>query len=194
MVVAMPENLRLFIAVELDPKLREELAKLQKELKKSGADAKWVAPDNIHLTLKFLGATPTDKIEAINNALQETAFLTPCLNATISQLGAFPRIESARIIWIGVNEGKTELESLVGKIETRLFELGFPREEHPFAAHLTLARVRSPLNRQNLVEKLKQTKFPALIQPIAAIVLFKSTLTPKGPVYEALKRIKLKAS
>ncbi|MFZ5801293.1 MAG: RNA 2',3'-cyclic phosphodiesterase [Candidatus Omnitrophota bacterium] len=190
----MPENLRLFIAVELGSPLREQLAEIQKELKKSGADAKWVKPENIHLTLKFLGATASDKVESISNALQEIALLTPGFSATASQLGAFPKIEYPRVIWVGISEGKTELENLGRKIEDRLFELGFSREERPFAAHLTLARIRSPLNRQSLVEKLKQAQFPAQTQLIREIILFKSTLTPKGPIYEALKRITLKAS
>jgi RNA 2',3'-cyclic 3'-phosphodiesterase len=190
----MPESLRTFIAVELNSSLREALARIQKELKSSGADAKWVKPENIHLTLKFLGAIPLDKIETINRVLQDIADQFPAFAISLSQLGAFPKIEFPRVIWIDLKEGKETLERLAKEIEAKLSSLGFPPEDRAFQTHITLARIKSAQNRLNLVKQLKETDVPALNQKIDKITFFKSTLTPKGPVYEVLKEIILKAS
>jgi len=190
----MSETLRTFIALELSPEIRQELSKIQKELKKSGADAKWVKPENIHLTLKFLGNTPVDKIPLINNLLQETANQCKSFDISISDLGVFPRIESPRVIWVDINQGKEELIKFAGEIENKLSDLGFIKEDRPFQTHVTLARIKSSLNRLNLAEKLKAINPPPLSQRVDKITFFKSTLTPQGPVYEILKEITLKTS
>ena len=190
----MDEKIRTFIAIELDSSLRQALSKAQNELKTSGADAKWVRPENIHLTLKFLGPTPTDKIETICQLLQDTANQFAVFEIRLSNIGAFPKIESPRVIWIDINEGKETLKALFKEIEAKLSPLGFPPEDRPFQTHITLARIRSPLNRINLVDKLKGIPTPALNQRVDKITFFKSTLSPKGPIYEILKEINLKAN
>lgn len=190
----MSAFIRTFIALELFSEIRQELSKIQGELKKSGADAKWVKPENIHLTLKFLGSTPSDKIETINQILLDISSRFPVFEMSLSQLGAFPKIESPRVIWIDIKEGKETLQTLVKEIEEKLSSLGFPPEDRPFQTHITLARIRSSLNRINLVNKLKGIPIPDLNQRIDKITFLKSTLTPKGPIYEILKEIKLKAN
>lgn len=188
----MADPPRTFIAIELSPSIRQELSKIQNELKKSGADAKWVKPENIHLTLKFLGATPVDKIEAINQILQDISEGFQSFEITVSHLGAFPRIESARVIWLDINEGKEVLKKLAREIEEKISALGFPIEDRPFQTHITLARIRSSQNRAALIEKLKDTKPPLLSQGVDKITFLKSTLTPQGPIYEILKEANLK--
>ena len=188
----MSETIRAFIAIELDEPVRTALQEIQDELKTSKADAKWVNPHNIHLTLKFLGATPVDKIDAISQALREAVLKFTGFNILITQLGAFPKPEYPRVVWVEITEGDKTLEELAGEIEERLLPLGFPKEERRFAAHITIARIRSSLNRIDLANKLKEAKPPLLSQKVDKITLFKSTLTPKGPVYEALKTINLK--
>ncbi|MDP3142993.1 MAG: RNA 2',3'-cyclic phosphodiesterase [Candidatus Omnitrophota bacterium] len=188
----MSETLRTFIAIELNPQIKQELAKIQSELKKSGADAKWVKPENIHLTLKFLGATAVDKIETINQALQDVAKNHSSFEMAIAQLGAFPRIESPRIIWLDINQGKEILKNLAREIEEKISVLGFPKENRPFQTHITLARIKSSLNRIDLAKKLKETTPLPLSQRIDKITFLKSTLTPQGPNYEIIKEIDLK--
>jgi len=190
----MTGTLRTFIAIELDPLIRQELAKLQKELNKSGADAKWVKPENIHLTLKFLGDTPINKIETINSILQEIANQFNSFEISLSQIGTFPKVDSPRVIWVDIIQGKEAVLKLAGEIEDKFLQVGFPKEGRAFQAHVTIARIRSPLNKINLVKQIKEIKPPQFTQAVDKLTFFKSTLTPQGPIYEILKEISLKTS
>ena len=91
--------IRAFLAIDLPASLRSVLSSAQEELKQSGADVKWVKPENIHLTLKFLGNVPLDKIETIGDVLKQTAEQFPQFSFKLCELGAFPRIQSPRVIW-----------------------------------------------------------------------------------------------
>jgi len=185
--------MRTFIAIALTQEIRDYLAGIQEELKKSRADAKWVQPKNIHLTLKFLGERDDKKIERIKEILEETTKNKDCFTMRLSNIGAFPKIESPRVIWIGIDKGEQVTKELAYELEEKIAAVGIPKEDRAFSSHITIARLKSPLNRQALVQELKNLPKPQNMEfQVKKITLYKSILTPQGPIYEALKEANLK--
>lgn len=185
--------MRTFIAIELDKEIKKALSKIQDELKTTQADVKWVAPENIHLTLKFLGEIEENKIPKISQILKDISNQTKPFTIALSELGAFPGLKYPRVVWIGIAEGKAELLKLAELIEARLVQLKFPKEKRGFSAHFTLGRFRTGKNKDVLSQKLNTIKVPGLRQEIKSIALFKSTLSPKGPLYDKINEEKLKS-
>jgi 2'-5' RNA ligase len=183
----MSGTLRTFIAIELTNELHEELRILQQELKKSEIDAKWVSPENIHLTLKFLGNIDLNQAEQIKNILNEISKQSKPFYLNLSGIGVFPKLDHPRVLWVGVNEGKNESIEIAKKLEDDLEKIGFQKENRPFSPHLTLARIRSSKNKDKLKELAEQTSFTSNNKVyVNKLTLFKSTLTPKGSVYSIL--------
>lgn len=182
-------EIRAFIAVELTPDVQDILAVVQAQLKKSGADIKWVRPKNIHLTLKFLGNIPSENITRIYDAMRDTVKEQHPFSITLTHIGAFPKIERPKVVWIGAEENQSDIRQISTSLEERLASLNFKKEERDFKAHITIGRVRSSLNRHHLIKALKTFRLEhAIIQHVDHITLFKSTLTPKGPIYEILEQ------
>lgn len=188
--------MRTFIAIELPLQIKEYLARLQERLKKLGADVTWVKPDNIHLTLKFLGEIEDKKISKVIQILEDT--LKDKLNFVmrLSSIGAFPSINSPRVIWMGIDKGDTQIKEIANDLEEEISRLGIPKEDRPFSSHITIGRLRSAQNRERLVKDLKELKGSIINEnlefPVTKILLMKSTLTSKGPIYEVLKEATLK--
>jgi len=185
--------MRTFIAIEISEELRQELSVLQQELKKSEADVKWVAPDNLHLTLKFLGDTEEGKIEAMKRLLNKIAGGQSSFTISFAQIGVFPKPDFPRVVWVGIEKGKDDLMRLATRIEEELFSLKFPKEKRPFSTHLTLGRVRSPQNKDKLktmINNLEGFKASNAVG-IDGFVLFRSQLTPQGSIYTALEKFTL---
>lgn len=182
------DKIRTFIAIELNANVQNAISAILDDLRKTGADVKWVKPKDIHLTLKFLGDTPTDKIEPIEKILKECCRMRSPFALTLTHLGAFPSIESPKIIWLGAAAGKKEIKEFSLSIEEKLLELSFEKEKREFEPHLTLGRMRSMQNRFALVKAIKAHQLnPAISLEVDHIALIKSTLTPQGPIYETLK-------
>ena len=188
--------MRAFIAIELPEDIRKALAQLQNRLKSCGADVKWVEPNNIHLTLKFLGEIDDAQLNRITSILQNVSANTNSFPAFISSFGAFPKINSPRVIWIGINKGNSEVSAIAKYLENEIKNVGIPAEDKPFSSHITIARTRSIFNLEKLVKELKflESNFSLQVREfdVTKITLFKSSLTPKGPVYEILKEATLK--
>lgn len=186
--------MRLFIAIELSDDIRNTLSQIQAHLKYAGADVKWVEKDNIHLTLKFLGEVTEEKAEKIKTILDEIGKTSKPFEISVKDIGAFPKIDFPRVIWVGLDNGAKESVELAGKIDDALSKIGFQKETRLFAAHLTIGRVRSPKNKEALREKIASFR-PQTIdhrpQTILSITLFQSTLTPQGPIYSKLHEAKL---
>lgn len=185
--------MRTFIAIELTQEIQGYLADIQRELKKCRADVKWVQPENIHLTLKFLGERDEKKIEKIKEIVEETAKTKTCFTVRLSNIQTFPKVGSPRIIWVGIDQGDKETQDLAYELEEKIAKIGIPKENRPFSSHITIARIRSPLNRADLMQKLKTLppcQDKALL--VTKITFYKSTLTPKGPIYEVLLEANLK--
>ncbi len=191
--------MRTFIAIELPQETKNHLAKLQEQLKTTGADVKWVTPHNIHLTLKFLGETNEKKIDKIKAILKLTAEGKKSFPVSLSSIGTFPNLDFPRIIWLGIDKGTAQIKELVEELEERIAKIGIPKEKRPFSSHITIGRIKSADKKELLIEALKNTsalleKSPLPEFPADKITFFKSTLTPKGPIYEILKEVNLRTN
>jgi 2'-5' RNA ligase len=190
--------MRTFIAIELPKNIKDFLVRLQDQLKKSRADVKWVQPQNIHLTLKFLGEIDEQKLDKIVLILEEITKTNNSFYIRISSLGAFPKIRFPRVIWVGIDKGDMETAQIAKVLEEEIAKIGIPPEKRPFSSHITIGRVRSNLNQGELAKNLDDLANSSLGENleflVTKIMLFKSTLTPKGPIYEVLKEAYLKTS
>lgn len=191
--------MRAFIAIELPKNIKASLTGLQEELKTSGADIKWVEPENIHLTLKFLGEIDEIVFNKVIKILGDIGLDINPFQLSICSLGAFPKINFPRVIWVGVDKGDIEVKKIAKGLQEKIAKIGIPGEDRAFSSHITIGRVRSIRNREKLISDLGKLaadfaeKYPAEFS-VTKITLFKSTLTPKGPIYEAFKVAHFKAT
>ncbi|MDD5680433.1 MAG: RNA 2',3'-cyclic phosphodiesterase [Candidatus Omnitrophica bacterium] len=183
----MPETIRCFIAIELSQEIKNALSEIQAELKKSVGDVKWVRPENIHLTLKFLGHISPDTVEEVKTALTQIAAKTKPFRIRLSSPGAFPKPERPRVVWIGIDEGNTESVLLANLIEEKLAHLNIEKEEREFHPHLTLGRIDFLKDKDSLKNAFASLKVTPAGMSASEITLFQSTLTRGGAVYTALK-------
>ncbi len=190
--------MRLFVALELPPAVREAAAEIQGRLKPTGAEVKWVRPESMHLTLKFLGEVRPDMVPALQEALEHACQGRRALELELSGCGAFPGRGRPRVVWLGVRGQVEELADLAGAVEESLAGLGFAPERRPFRAHLTLGRVRqgrrgrrAPDTRElsRALAGLGSWQGPAF--RAATVALMQSTLTPQGAIYQPLHVISL---
>lgn len=180
--------MRLFIAVNLEEELKKKIVPFQEELKKTGADVKWVAVENLHLTLKFLGEVTEEKIYSIEQVVVPILKNFSSFEMRLSGFGVFPNFNYPRVIWLGIEESSEKLKMLSEKIEDSLVPLGFDKENRPFTAHLTLGRMRSLKNKQELIKKIVEKKDQEIgIQKVEKIYLMQSFLKPTGPIYTPVK-------
>ncbi len=192
----MMEEFRAFIAIELPPPVHEELSRVIAELRAGHErSVKWVDPQLIHLTLKFLGNTRFEKAPEVTEAIRQAARTIKPFLLEMNGLGAFPNDRTPRVIWAGVSGDIPTLQALQKEIERALTPLGFAPEGKEFSPHLTLGRVREgifPKERAELGKKLGMIEMPKGIAiPVTHICLMKSTLTPKGPLYDRVSVIPL---
>jgi len=191
------EQIRSFIAIELPQELKLALARLRDKLKSgSRAPVKWVDPDSIHLTLKFLGNIDSDITGKITSALEEAVRGTSPFSVELSGLGVFPNIRRVQVVWVGLAGEVAKLGQLQQRIETGLIPLGFAAESRSFTPHLTLGRVRdyaAPDERQDLGQLVTGTGFEAKCKVnVDAVHLIKSQLTREGPIYSKISTVALK--
>jgi RNA 2',3'-cyclic 3'-phosphodiesterase len=173
-------RLRLFLALDLPEGHRRRAGDVAEELRGRGWDARWVAPDNHHVTLRFLGATEEAAVPALRDALAPVARSSPSLQLALRGLGAFPTPRRARVLWAGVHDPSGTLPLLAAAMERALEPLGWKPEGRPYTAHLTLARLRAARS----VEPLPPDPFEGL-EPfsVAEVVLYRSRLHPSGARY-----------
>ncbi|KAA0254661.1 MAG: RNA 2',3'-cyclic phosphodiesterase [Acidobacteria bacterium] len=148
---------------------------------------KWVRPDQLHFTLKFLGEVPADRVPAARRALGAAVSGLWAFDLFLSGLGAFPPGGPPRVVWAGCGEGREALEALAARVDAEMAAEGFPAESRPFAAHLTLGRVKDPRAARGLRERLAARDAGAFGRVrVAEVVLFRSRLSPAGPSYEPI--------
>ncbi|MFA5089824.1 MAG: RNA 2',3'-cyclic phosphodiesterase [Candidatus Omnitrophota bacterium] len=183
--------MRAFIAISLPEDIKKSIACLQDKLKTASRDISWVKPENIHLTLKFLGEIDEHALKKAEAAMEDAAGKENDFYIRLSSAGAFPRADFPRVIWVGIDKGDVCVKRIAQNLEDNLSRAGFPKEKKEFSSHITIARVRSALKGNEMISLLneyadifhdKETGFTA-----CGITLFKSTLTPKGPIYETVK-------
>lgn len=181
--------LRLFIAVEIPSEIQKALYQLKEKI--SFKKAKWPSPENLHITLKFLGSCPEDKKEEIKEYLTKALSNLGSSSFKLGKLGCFPSEKKARVFWVGVEEKEPYLENLYKRIEAALEPLGFVKEKRPFHPHITLARLKTPENIGLKLLNLNEEKLPQKKIEVQNITLFKSQLTPQGAIYTPLAKIPL---
>ena len=183
------QQLRLFVACELPDEVRRALGRVQEDLRRLGADRlRWVRPESIHVTLKFLGGVESSRVEGITAALG-SAIEAFELRLRLASLGGFGGAR-LRVVWVGLDGDVEGLAALAGRVEAALQPLGFPRERRPFAAHLTVARVpdqvpsAEPRQLASLVDRYRPPPLPSMT--FAQVSLMQSQLGPGGSVYKRL--------
>lgn len=183
---------RTFIAVELDQAVKAELQRVRTWLgdQVPARTIRWVNVDGIHLTLKFLGDTPTDRVADVEAALARVADATQPFTVTIGGVGCFPNARQPRVVWVGVQEATGDLLRLQEAVEAQVAPLGFPTERRPFSPHLTLGRVQryaSGSEARRIGEVVLASSVGTLARMQALEVSYiKSDLQPSGAVYTTL--------
>lgn len=183
--------MRCFIAIELPELLKKALARIQGELRQSGADIRWVRPESVHLTIKFLGEVREADAERIVRVLEGICNTHSPFRLRVAGVGVFPGIRSPRVIWAGLDNSEP-LSSLRDEIEVGMAGLGFERENRKFSPHLTLGRFRSLKGKDAVLgsaDAHKDTEFGII--PVDCIVLMKSELRPGGAVYSRIASFRL---
>ena len=182
--------MRVFIAIDIDEQIRRALGDLQNELRSKvdvkKSDVKWVNPDNMHLTLKFLGEIKDQEAVDVCNITKEVASRHKSFELDVETVGHFGG-RSARVLWIGTGQNSDNLLQLQSDLEEQLASAGWPKETRKFSGHLTLCRVRNSKAGVKLAQMTGGYKGFKLGTILAdSISVYQSQLTPKGPVYTVL--------
>lgn len=181
--------IRAFIAINIDPPIIREISKTIVQLRRTIPEVRWVAPDKIHLTLKFLGNIELSRVDPIAQALEQALKLFPRFTINAKGLGVFPAVRRPRVLWVGL-EG-IQLVRLAATVEGAVGPLGFPPEARDFQPHLTIGRWRQfdgPA--KNLLEELERWKgYDYGVSKVEAVTLFQSVLKPDGALHQPLRVI-----
>lgn len=188
-------RLRTFIALDLGQDIRDRLITLQGKLAESGAQVKWVEPDNLHITLLFLGEVDQRDVIDICRAVSGATSQVPKFDLSIEGTGAFPTPRHPRIVWAGAGEGAEQVVALHDALEKPLLELGcYRREERKYTPHVTLGRVKTEPASAGLETSLRKlATWHAGETTIDEVLVMSSELTREGPVYAVLSRGRLSA-
>jgi 2'-5' RNA ligase len=185
-------KLRIFVAVEINDEIRRGLSGLITRLKTTGADVKWVVPENVHITLKFLGYVEDAQVAAVSKLIRKAVASINSFTVDIKHLGAFPNWKRPRVIFVVAHEKDNNLATIYSRLDDSLTELGIKKEGREFTPHLTVGRVKSPNNLRALVETVDSLKESSFGQyTVESIALMQSDLKPTGPVYKKLDEFKL---
>jgi 2'-5' RNA ligase len=187
--------MRLFIAVELDDAVRAELGRLLAELRRAGGPVKWVRPENLHLTLKFLGEVADARAGEAAEVTRDCAAGVAPFRLAVRGVGGFPDLKRPRVVFAGAEAERGAAQELARRLNEGMQLLDVPPEEREFQCHITLARLREPRPAPRLTAALEGCagrSFGAL--SVGYVTLMRSTLTPAGPVYEAVERVALTAT
>jgi 2'-5' RNA ligase len=187
--------MRVFIAVDIDDEVRRAIGslirKLQKDVHTSGQGVKWVRPDAMHLTLKFLGEVDDNSLTDVCKAVESSTAGHSSFDLDIETLGCFGG-KSARVVWVGTGDGAEQLNELAEKIDEKMDEIGYPKETRQFTGHLTLCRIKNARDGYELAGAVDGFgPFNAGTVNIDAVTVYQSELTRSGPSYTALASYKL---
>jgi len=190
------QQIRSFIAIELPEEVKTGLRRIQTELKlPEHTFVKWVAPESIHLTLKFLGNISPQKVTEITEVMEQASQGVSPFHLEVTEVGAFPNLRQPRVLWLGIKGAIDKLVAWQQRIDSGLVPLGFSKETRPFPPHLTLARLRegtSPKDRVSFGELIMKTPVEASYKiNVNSLSLMKSQLLPGGAVYSRLAEVKL---
>ena len=194
--------MRLFIALDIDESIRQRIQRFMEGVREFVPDARWVRPESLHITLKFIGEEPPDALDKIKRAL--SGIEAESVDMAFRGYGFFPTPKSARVFWIGLDSGP-QLATLARSVDEAMHALGMEKEDHAFSPHLTLARggggsgrprrqkhEQPTQNFQRLQEKLAALPSPEFGTMTAhEFLLYQSQLSPGGSRYAKLERFAL---
>jgi 2'-5' RNA ligase len=185
--------MRMFIAIDLDKGIKENLFALIDKLSEKSKHIRWVRREGMHLTLKFLGEIKEERIPEIENSLEKVVRNYRPFSLKIKGTGYFPlERKNPRVLWTGVEADKT-LSLLQQELESQMEKIGFPREKREFHPHLTLGRVKAPSHIQEAVDELERHKESLFGEmTVKKIIFFQSILRPSGAEYNTLSEYQLK--
>ncbi|MHC4326212.1 MAG: RNA 2',3'-cyclic phosphodiesterase [Planctomycetota bacterium] len=187
--------MRCFIAINIDEQIRKALARLQDELQGKAdikrSDAKWVNPETIHLTLKFLGEIKDEQVVDVCNITGDVAGRHESFELDVESVGHFGG-RSARVLWVGMGQNSDKLLQLQQDLEQQLDLAGWPREARKFSGHLTLCRIRNTRAGVKLAQLARDYKdFKLGTVSADSVSVYQSRLMPQGPIYTVLGNYKL---
>jgi RNA 2',3'-cyclic 3'-phosphodiesterase len=190
---ARPEAapLRLFAAVDLPARVREEIEGTIAPWRERLPRGRWVRPENWHVTVKFLGRTYPRLVDWVTDAAREAAAAIRPFRAGVEGMGVFPGPGRARVVWVGLVDRDQSLPALARALDDRLAD-EFPPEKRGFTPHLTVARFNPPAPVREHVDELAATRFEVEPFRVGELVLYRSHLSPKGARYEPLERFPLR--
>jgi 2'-5' RNA ligase len=196
---AIMTTIRTFIAIELTEAAQAVLSNLENHLKTIAPPntVRWTAPQNIHLTLHFLGDVAVEDVATINQVLETVALAASPFSLVLEGLGCFPNFQRPRIVWVGVGGAFKTLQLIQGRLGSALQEaIGFSPEARPYSPHLTIGRVKKGIQSAQLKQlgqalEREQAVGQLVSLPVTEISLIKSELKPTGPIYTRLSSGKL---
>ena len=187
-------RVRTFIAFDLPEILKNHIRSVQDRCREFDAAVRWVRPEGVHLTLKFLGDVEEETLPGICSAVERTsADLIECSVRT-GDVGAFPNMNRPRVFWLGIKGMPEEVVDFAGNLDRALGKLGFERDGRKLKPHLTLGRVKGRANIGNLTDFLGKADFEELDFKLDTVSVIKSELLPGGARYETLKSVNLKST
>jgi 2'-5' RNA ligase len=193
-----PENVRLFVACEVPDEVKDGISNVIEQLKNESVnDVRFIKPEGVHITLKFLGEVPVKKLPAVKLAIQEAVVGHSPYELELSTIGTFGGREGLRIMWVGVAGDVLRLEALVRSVNAALKVVGFEPERRPFRPHLTLGRVKDDVGTRRRAEievAVGKTVVPPISWRTAQVSLMRSRLTTQGVFYDLLATFPLRVS
>lgn len=183
------DSIRSFIAFDLgNHEILSRISAVQRKLEGTGASLKLVNPQNIHVTLRFLGNIQASMVDRIYEVMEQVDF--DAFQVEVCSVGAFPTVKRPRVIWAGIQKNLEKLQIISRQLASRLHALGFPSDSKAFSPHITLARVRSGRNKAELADCITAlTDYMFGVLNLDCLKLKKSVLTPRGPIYTTLKEV-----
>jgi 2'-5' RNA ligase len=186
------KTVRCFLALTIPRQAQAGFKQLQSSLKELGAKARWVKPENIHITLRFLGDRPVKKIQIIAENLASFCPDAQSFKITSDHLDGFPDINNPKIIWAAVSEGERSILAVYHTTNEALARLGIPKEREDFIPHLTIARCKTAQESVSTSQSVKKSRFSPVQTMASSIAFYKSTLTSDGASYELIRECFLK--
>jgi RNA 2',3'-cyclic 3'-phosphodiesterase len=180
------QPIRCFVCIEISESVKLRIQAIQRELGRLGGDVSWVKPSNIHLTLKFMGDVPAERISLVTEVCSRiTQSLSPFI-VTVGGTGCFPSRRNPKVLWVGLRNVPEELRMVQCSLEDELQKKGFKREDKPFSPHLTLGRIRGSRQSEHIADALLAWEFAG--EPVHAneLILMRSELHPAGAHYTPL--------
>ncbi len=180
-------TIRVFIAIEIDSEIKNKLSEYLSKLKRTGADVKWVSPENIHLTLKFIGYIEKEALINLNKIINDAVFSIEPFSVSIGNIGAFPSLNKPRVVFVCIQERGNNLLRIYEKLDKGVGQLGIKKKSKKYVGHITLGRVKSQKNISELKNALnsgRECYFGS--EKVTSLSLIQSKLTPTGPLYTRL--------